>query len=324
MTSALSVTLALLVLAASYGCVRTIQNTAHESPDTHSLAELWEEPVDLEKRDLLHGVGGQALAPRATTFSFVARDAGGYSPGFDVRDDSGREWSVKLGIEAQPEVASSRILWAIGFQQPPVYYVSRWTMTGAEAGEHGSARFRPDLPDLQVVGDWSWRANPFVGSQPFRGLIVANIMINNWDWKTSNNKIYAASGLDERRWFVVRDLGASLGKTSYPVLLQWLKLRGLGQGSRNDLPGFEDQGFIKRVDENGKVTFDYRGIHGDLLDEVTVADVRWTCALLARLSERQWQDAFAAAGYTPEQGARYTRKLREKIAQGLALPAQTP
>ena len=39
-------------------------------------------------------------------------------------------------------------------------------------------------------------------------------MLNNWDWKTSNNKIYEI----RRRGtvvgvYVVRDLGASLGKT---------------------------------------------------------------------------------------------------------------
>ncbi len=81
-------------------------------------------------------------------------------------------------------------------------------------------RFRPDLPSHQEVGDWSWYENPFVGSQPYRGLVVANLILNNWDWKTSNNKIYrlrepAAGGVN--RWFVVRDVGASLGKTSYPT-----------------------------------------------------------------------------------------------------------
>jgi len=42
-----------------------------------------------------------------------------------------------------------------------------------------------------VVGDWSWYDNPFMNSREFRGLVVANLILNNWDWKTSNNKIYA-------------------------------------------------------------------------------------------------------------------------------------
>ena len=50
-----------------------------------------------------------------------------------MRDDTGLEWSVKLGPEAQSEVVSSRILWAIGFHQPPTYYVERWSLTGARS-----------------------------------------------------------------------------------------------------------------------------------------------------------------------------------------------
>jgi hypothetical protein len=170
------------------------------------------------------------------------------------------------------------------------------------------------------VDDWSWYENPFVGSREFAGLVVANLILNNWDWKTSNNKIYKlqkpVNGVS--RWFVVRDLGASLGKTSYPVLLKWFRLRGFGQGTRNDLPGFEDQGFIKRVDGT-RIEFDYRGIYRDVIDGVRPDDVRWTCELLSRLSEQQWVDAFRAGGYDAQQTARYVTKIKSKIAQGLEL-----
>ena len=46
---------------------------------------------------------------------------------------------------------------------------------------------------------------------------------------------------------VVRDLGASLGKTSSSKLLWAIPVRGLGQGSRNDIDDFESQNFIKRI-----------------------------------------------------------------------------
>ena len=103
--------------------------------------------------------------PRDATYSFVAKDTSGFSPGFDVRSADGLEWSVKLGPEAQSEVVTSRILWAIGFHQPPTYYVERWTLTGQEAGPQPPGRFRPDLPDQEVVGEWSWYENPFIGSR---------------------------------------------------------------------------------------------------------------------------------------------------------------
>jgi hypothetical protein len=230
------------------------------------------------------------------------------------------EWSVKLGPEAQSEVVSSRILWAIGFHQPPTYYLDQWTMTGGESGAQPPGRFRPKLASHEVVDDWSWYENPFVGSREFAGLVVANLILNNWDWKTSNNKIYRlqkpVNGVS--RWFVVRDLGASLGRTSYPVLLKWFRLRGFGQGTRNDLPGFEEQGFIKRVDGT-RIEFDYRGIYRDVIDGVRPDDVWWTCDLLSRLSEQQWADAFRAGGYDPHQTARYVTKIKSKIAQGLEL-----
>jgi hypothetical protein len=151
--------------------------------------------------------------------------------------------------------------------------------------------------------------------------VVASLLLNSWDWKTSNNKIYelAQPVRGVKRWFVVRDLGASLGRTTYPPLLKWFRLRGFGQGTRNDLPGFEEQGFIRSIDDRSRITFDYQGIYGDVINSVTPADVRWACQLLSRLSERQWREAFRAAQYDDQQATRYITKIKEKIAQGLAL-----
>jgi hypothetical protein len=308
-------------ILAVQGCSRSLQQTEVVPGKPPSIGELWQEPTDLEQRDLFHGPGGPKLGPVGSRFQLVARDTTGWSPGFDVKDANGLLWSVKLGAEAQPEVVTSRILWAIGFHQPPAYYVERWSLTGAATQPQPAGRFRPELPGRKVVGEWSWYENPFVGSQPYRGLVVANLLLNNWDWKTSNNKIYqlAQPVRGVKRWFVVRDLGASLGRTTYPRLLQWTRFRGFGQGTRNDLPGFEAQGFIRSIDERSRITFDYNGIYGDVLDDVTPADVRWTCLLLSRLSERQWREAFRAARYDDTQATRYISKIKQKIAQGLTM-----
>jgi hypothetical protein len=285
-----------------------------------AISELWEDPADLPARDLFHGPGGEALAPGpATPFKFVKADRGGHSPGFDLEGPDGVRWSAKLGSEAQPEVAVSRILWAVGYHQVPTYYLATWTMTGGPSGSPGPARFRPEQPDRKVIGDWSWFENEFVGTQPFRGLVAVNLLLNAWDWKTSNNKIYEVQTPDgPRRIYVVRDLGASLGKTSYPKIMSWLPMRGLGQGSRNNIEDFEERGFIKRV-EGDRVEFFYRGIYDSLVDTVTKDDVVWACRLLARLSDEQWNDAFRAAGYPPEPAGRYIAKIKSKIDEGLKL-----
>jgi hypothetical protein len=51
--------------------------------------------------------------------------------------------------------------------------------------------------------------------------------------------------------------------------------------------------------------------------------VRWICGLLARLSDRQWQDAFRAGGYEDQVATRYIRRLQQKIADGLKLSADS-
>lgn len=304
------------------GCVRpTVRSTA-EQPAAIDITQLWQEPTDIAARDVFHGPGGPGLAPDASTpFTLVKEDRSGYSRGYDVRAPDGMSWSVKLGPEAQAEVAASRVLWAIGYHQPATYLVREWTLTGGPAGPQPASRFRAELPGENVVGEWSWYQNEFVDTQPFKGLVVANVMLNNWDWKTSNNKVYEIErpdGLSPRRAYVVRDLGAALGKTSYPRMLKWLPLRGLGQGSRNNLEDFESQGFIKAV--NGeRVEFVYRGIHHALIDTLVRSDVVWTCALMARLSDAQWRDAFRAAGYDADQSRRFVAKMKTKIDEGLKL-----
>ncbi len=313
---------AVMPLVIAVGCARAIRQVTLAGARP-TVAELWQQPADITQRDLFNGPGGLEAAPRDRTYTFVARDTTGWSPGFDVRSSDGVEWSVKLGPEAQTEVVSSRILWAIGFHQPPTYYVEQWALTGGETGPQPAGRFRPSLAGTKVVGEWSWYENPFVGSREFGGLIVTNLILNNWDWKTSNNKIYelAEPVNGVRRWFVVRDLGASLGKTKYPTLLKWFRLRGFGQGTRNDLEGFEEQSFIKRMDEESGIEFDYRGIYRDVIESVEREDVRWACDQLSRLSDTQWRDAFRAGGYNAEQTARYVAKIKSKIAQGLELTA---
>jgi len=314
---------ALLLAAVTGSCApKSAPKTTAEAAQV-DLRALWVEPADLSSRNFFDGPdGAQAPAPESR-FELIAEDRKGYSRGYDVRDRQGIKWSVKVGKEASPEVAVSRILWGMGFHQPAAYIVTDWKLEGVSVPPEDQklARFRRDREGEEVVGEWSWYENPFVGTQPFQGLVVANLMLNNWDWKTSNNKIYNRHGVQDggpRQVYVVRDLGASLGKTSFPKILRATPARGFGQGSRNDVADFEEQGFIKGLDGQ-RVKFHYNGIHPKIVDTVTVNDVVWTCKLMARISDEQWQDAFRAAGFTPGEQQRYIAKLKSKIRDGLAL-----
>jgi hypothetical protein len=272
------------------------------------IEQLWVDPGDIPARDAFHGIGGEAHVPRTDQeFTVKGFDTTGHSGGFDVRDEAGQEWDVKVGDEAQVEVVASRVLWIIGYHQPIVYFVRDWKAKGAGSVPTSSGRFRLESFH-KTEGEWPWRDNPFSGTREFKGLQVANLVLNNWDLKTSNNRVYAVP--DEApgptRWFVVQDIGAALGKAG------WLS------GSRNDIEGFEKQKFIDRV-EGGVVKFAYNGRHRGLLEGITPADVVWTCGLLDRITDRQWADMFRAATYDPAIADRFHAKLEANIAEGLAL-----
>ena len=306
-----------VVLVALVACAYSPHAQPTASAD---IAELWQEPTDLLERDLLNGPGGADLVPPPNgKYEFVAFKTTGTNPGYDVKDASGRLWSVKLGVEAQSEVTASRILWAMGYPQPVTYFVDQFTLTGTDAGVKTTARFRTDLPQWRPGGEWSWYENPFADTQPFRGLVVAQLVLNNWDMKTSNNRLYEATdpSATPRRLFMVRDVGSSLGHSKQFRLFAILGTRG-AQGSKNDVADFEQQGFIEKVEGN-KVRFDYRGMNQTLVDTVTVADVVWACEQLAKIPDGHWHAAFKAGWYPPEHAERYIRKIKEKIGQGLAL-----
>src|SRR5437016_10403831 len=116
-----TITSLLLVSVTFAGCrTAPVIVAAVSKLPTADPAELWTEPTDLEQRDLLAGPGGLEGAPNPDDkFEFISKSDVGYSPKWDVKDAKGHKWSVKAGLEAQPEIAVSRLAWAIGFHQPP-------------------------------------------------------------------------------------------------------------------------------------------------------------------------------------------------------------
>jgi hypothetical protein len=111
------------------------------------------------------------------------------------------------------------------------------------------ARLKRTQKEQKKLATWAWAENPFRGSRELNGLRVMMALINNWDLKTVNNKIYGANpdqpkqdqeapvALDQTRRlgdgpgsakyddgravdgnadharYVVSDLGASFGRT---------------------------------------------------------------------------------------------------------------
>jgi len=301
----------LFVTVGLAACTPTITSTLPGSPSPEQLAQLWVSPAT--PRDLFYGVGGARLAPDpSAVYTVIDIKRSGFSRGHTVKDPHDREWSTKFPPEAPTEVAASRILWAVGYHQPPIYYLAQWNAAHATSpNPQLPARFRektPDLHGLTAKDTWSYYQNPFVGTREMNGLLTLQAMIGNSDLKDQQNVVYVLEEPFEgvKRWYVARDLGQSFGRT------------GVLDAPRGDPDVFEQTPFIKGV-EHGKVRFDYRGRHRVLFENISPADVRWICERLRSLTDEQWHDAFRAGGFPSPVAERFIRRMKQKIDEGLAL-----
>jgi hypothetical protein len=312
---------ALPALLATYipFCTPAVRPTM--APWEAPLSSLWRMPADIAERDLFNGPWGADRAPDPhARYTLVKIKHHGVNPGMTVRDERGRKWSVKQAPatneagEPPVEVVLSRVLSAIGYHQPPVYYLPKFTLVD-DWGEHTerAGRFRLSEKTLKERGEWSWQQNPFVGMRPYQGLLATLLLFNASDFKNSNNTLYDRRIGDRvEQWYVVRDLGTALGDTGRlaPV--------------KNDPAVFERSPYILGV-ENGFVRFDYHGWHQELVrDRIEPDDLRFAVEFLSQLTERQWRDAFRAGGYAPAVANRFIRELEARIARASQIAEFSP
>jgi hypothetical protein len=269
-------------------------------------AILWREPVDIANRDLYLGAGGEAMKPDLSRVTLIKEEKGGYSTKYRVRDGSGREWSVKVGREAQPETAAVRLMYGVGYFADVDYLVPSVRIEGLNKTLE-NARFGARPKEIKRIDEWSWEQNPFVGKREFQGLKIMMALLNNWDLKDSNNRVLVVRGDgDTELQYIVHDLGATFGKSGGAF---WRITR-----TRNDPSGYEKATFIDGV-KNGHVDFHYTGKSSSLFENITVEDALWMGHLLSQLSDRQIEDAFRAANYKPEEVRQLTAALRDRIKE---------
>jgi hypothetical protein len=289
---------------------------------------LWREPADIKTRDLFYGPGSKDRQPQGK-LTFIKEDMDGTNPKFSAEDERGIRWKVKLGVEAQPETAATRLVWAVGYFADEAYYLPQIKVEKLPRLRRGrkfvsadgtvrGARLDRDEKGDKKFGEWDWFDNPFAGTRELNGLRVLMALINNWDPKTANNSIRARQGIE--RAYYVSDLGSSFGRSG-----------GTFSRTRNDLDGYARSTFIRRI-KGDKVDFVLRTrasfyfilyppyYFGRLRLEkvardIPRADARWIGEWLKHLSPDQIVDAFRAAGYTPEQASAYARKVNERIAE---------
>jgi hypothetical protein len=300
--------------------------------DVSVKSALWSDPGDIRSRNLLYGAGGKEHQPKGTTFTFVDEDLDGSNPKYNVKDQDGVKWKVKLGAEARPETAATRLVWAVGYYVNEDYFLPDLHVTGLPAhlhrgqgmigadGEMQNARLKRHLKGEEKVGNWSWRDDPFSNSREWNGLRVMMALINNWDLKNENNAVYA-DGV-----YMVSDLGASFGTTGY---------NPRQTSSKGNLHNYEHTGFISKTTRdyvdfntpsrpaffiifNPAEFFPRIGLRW-IGKRIPRDDARWMGQMLAKLSPEQIRDAFRAAGYTPEQTEGFAKVVEKRIGQLTAL-----
>ena len=303
-----------------------------ESTGSGANAVLWRTPVDLPSRDLFHGPGGQAHQPHGA-LTFTKEDREGTNPKFDVRDADDTKWKVKLGAEARPETAASRLVWSVGYFADEDYFLASAHIDEMPSRLHRGRKLVHDgtVNDIRLkrehgkkIGIWRWRDDPFTSTRELNGLRVIMALINNWDLKDINNAIY--QGENGEQVYLVSDLGASFGtpRADWPLTK-----------SKGNLRSYSHSKFITKVTPT-EISFADPAVPGfvwlvrpaDFFHrlglrwigrDIPRADARWVGDLLGQLSPAQIRDAFRAAGYTPEEVDGFAIVVESRIAALKAL-----
>jgi len=272
-----------------------------------TTAALWRDRGDAAALNLLDGPGGKDRQP-GTNFKFIEESKGGTAPKFDVEDENGTKWKVKLGPEVKSETAATRLVWAAGYFAGEDYYRLQIRVQGMKRLSRGQkyvsdgGLVREVRLERQGGGkklkNWSWSQNPFSGTREFNGLRVMMALINNWDLKEINNGIFDVNG--EPR-YEVTDLGASLGRTGNRF--------GRSKGVMKD---YAESKFIQKVTPES-VDFVFHTKIESVGKNIPIADARWLGNRLGQFSAEQIGDCFRAAGFSPAEVEGYTRVVMQRI-----------
>jgi hypothetical protein len=287
---------------------------------------IWNDPKPMAIADWTWGPGGEALAPRPP-FEFVSENLGGTNPKINVKDARGALWIVKFGSEVHTDTFAARLLSATGYAAEPVYFVPSGTILGvtglkrakgfvSKDGRFRRARFKlRDKSQLTYADEleWSWISNPFLGSHAFNGLKILMMLLSNWDGKDardvgdSNTAVFRLKGSQPPAYlYAFTDWGSSLGSWG-----------GFFTRNKWDVSAYERQtrDFVKGV-RNGNVVWGYSGKHShDITDGITVRDVRWLMPYLSRITDEELRTGFLASGANMVTAGRFTRSMRDRIAQ---------
>lgn len=269
---------------------------------------LWEKP-NISQKDLFLGPGGSAMKPDLSRITYIKEEKEGSTKKYRIKDGSGRVWVAKLGEEAQSETAAVRILWALGYKTEINYLVPSITIPGK--GTFNNVRLEARPENVDRLKTWKWKNNPFLGTKEFQGLKIMMVFLNNWDIVEVQNKILEVEGKNGKViHYIISDLGATFGKlgnNNFPLIYR------LGR-SKNNPSDYVNSAFIREV-EDGRVKLAYKGKNRSIFRNITVSQGRWLADLLVQLSDKQIEDAFRAANYSPSDLRMLKQAVKNRITK---------
>jgi hypothetical protein len=297
---------------------------------------IWHERGDASALDLVGGPGGKAHEP-GNVLKFIEESDGGTSPKFEVEDEHGVRWKVKLGEEVKSETAATRLLWAAGYVVDEDYYRQQIRVMGlprlARGQEFVSAGDTVTGARLERQGGgggdgattWSWYDNPFVGTREFNALKVMMALVNNWDLKDVNNRV--SDTPDGGGQYGITDLGATFGRTGNIITR-----------SKSVSKDYAETKFIAKVTAThvdfvmqSRPFFPFvlhlpsyreRTRMQDIVKRIPIADARWLGDRLGRLSLEQIRDCFRASGFAPDEVETYAQAVMQRIGALKGLNSQ--
>jgi hypothetical protein len=245
---------------------------------------------------------GNTSAERAPVgpFTFLSENLGGTQPKAILVDANGVRWNAKWGNEVQPEVAATRLAWAVGLNVEETYYVEDGQIVfpdrrpsfhrlGSYIDKDGrfrsAARFERRDANRVSKGHWSYGRDLMTDEDGYTTLVLMDVVMANWDAKNANHKILSMTdGTGTTDWYMVGDYGACFGK-----------MGGLLNHSKFKLRDYVHNKPVITSVRGETVHLGFSGTNASAHATLPIEGVRLFATRAAALSVKQIEDAFRAA-----------------------------
>jgi hypothetical protein len=310
---------------------------------TSGMPRVWQDRGELNPTRVYFGAPGAGSDPLArlpappfSNFEPDDKDRMATSPKAKVTDSKKVHWTAKFGVEVHADTTAPRLAWALGFGSVEGYYVPSGKIEGIDAKTNlgrekgavfpdgtfpGGSRFKRHdeafAPEKDAKGEdrtWDESRNPGVPPEQLSGLLIFDVMTNNWDAQPKNCKVYRLKGSEgPEEWYIVSDMGAAFGG---------------GPRQKFVLAGYQKEtSFIKSVTSD-IVEFKFADIVGAQTkahQRVPLAHAQWFRKQLLKLTDDEIQAAFDAGFATDALNRAYAGgdAAAIKAAREKEIPAET-